>query len=324
MQVFARVVDCESFSRAAKSLDLANATVTSNVRNLEKHLGVTLMQGNTRSLRLTDEGATYYERCVELLRGVEQAETEIKGQSGKVYGTLRIESPVAFAKALICPVLPAFAEKYPSLSITLALTDHPRSLIERETDVAIRIDHVDDVDLVARAIYRARYTVCGSPSLFASLKVPGSPRELDSKLCLGLLIPETFVARTWEFSCGDEQYNVRPEGQLNYNSSDALIQAALEGKGLIYISDVFVNRLISSGALVVMFPEWDTTSRTFYVVTPQARFIAPKARAFTEFLLDILDIQKRPNANSPIAVRSAVHRIYTEKQKPTVQNGVSA
>ena len=304
MQVFVRVVDCGSFSRAAESLDLANATVTSSVKNLEKYLGVTLMQRNTRLLRPTDEGKIYYDRCVNLLRDVEQAEIEIKGQSGKVHGTLRVELPIAFAKALICPVLPAFAEKFPLLSIAMALTDHPQSLIERGTDVAIRMDHVDDADLVARAIYRARYTVCGAPSLLDSMEIPKTPRELDPKRCLGLLIPESFCARTWEFSSEDEQYNVIPEGQLNFNNSEALTQAALEGKGLIYVLDIFVNKLIMEGALVELFQEWTTASRTFYLVTPRARFVAPKARAFSEFLLEVLNTQKRPSANSPVLVRT--------------------
>ncbi|MES2262564.1 MAG: LysR family transcriptional regulator [Pseudomonadota bacterium] len=315
MQVFVRVVDCGSFSRAAESLDLANATVTSSVKNLEEHLGVTLMQRNTRTLRLTDEGAIYHERCVELLRGVKQAETDIKGQSGKVHGTLRIEAPVAFAKALICPLLPAFAEKYPALSIAMALTDHPQSLIERGTDIAVRMDHVDDADVAARAIYQARYTLCGSPALVASVPAPDSPRQLDPKLCLGLLIPESFVARTWEFSLGDEQHEVHPQGQLNYNSSDALIQAALEGKGFIYVLDVFVNGLISAGLLVELLPGWETASRTFYLVTPRSRFAALRTRAFSEFLLEILDAQKRPSEHAPIAVRAGRKRGNMKPQR---------
>ena len=102
MQVFTRVVECGNFSRAAESLDIANATVTASVRNLETFLGTSLLSRNTRTLRLTDAGEKYFKQCVELLQRVESMESEVREEKSTIQGMLKIEAPAAFARTLIC------------------------------------------------------------------------------------------------------------------------------------------------------------------------------------------------------------------------------
>ncbi|MCG7200268.1 LysR substrate-binding domain-containing protein [Marinobacter pelagius] len=303
MQVFARVVECGSFSRAAESLDIANATVTSSVRNLESYLGVTLLSRNTRTLRLTDEGERFFEHCTDLLRRVEEAEASVRDQKTSVQGQLKIEAPVGFGKAVIVPRLAAFSKAYPELSIALRLTDHPEGLIESGTDVAIRIDSVSDADLVARPLYQAHYVACASPALLESIDVPGHPSELDPKLCLGIFGHTRFSPRKWLFEQADERVEIEPDGRMHFNSSDALIQAALEDQGIIFVLDVFVNKLISSGQLVDLFPDWSTNGRTFFSVTPQSRFVAPRTRAFIDFMMSTLDSERRPSVATQIKLR---------------------
>lgn len=304
MQIFVRVVECGSFNRAAESLDIANATVTSSVRNLERHLGVTLISRNTRFLHLTDEGQAYLDRCRQVLSDVEQMETEVRGKNSEISGVLRVESPVAFARALLCPAMAAFTTRHPGISVAMTLTDHPQNLIERGTDVAIRIDYVDDADLVARPIYQARYVVCGTPQLAAALPHPDDPAQLDPRRCLGILASGRYMPREWVFSRDDRKVSLCPEGPVHYNNSEALIQAAQEGLGFVYVLDVFANSLIANGTLSEVFSDWETASRTFYAVAPHGRFVSPKARAFSDFLLESLDAQRRPLASTPVEVRS--------------------
>jgi LysR family transcriptional regulator for bpeEF and oprC len=303
MQVFVRVVECGSFSRAAESLDIANATVTSSVRNLENYLGVTLLSRNTRSLRLTDEGEGYFEHCTQLLRQIEEAESSVRQKKGEVGGQLCIQSPAAFARALICPALPTFTANHPGLSVALRLTDHAEDLIASGTDVAIRIDSVNDADLVARPLYQAHYVACAAPGLLARTGVPGHPRELAPERCLGIFGAGRYAAAQWSFERDDERHLLSPRGTLHFNSTDALIQAALAEQGFIYVLDVFVNGLIAAGELVELFPGWSTGSRSFYTVTPKARFIAPRTRAFIDFMLATLDAQRRPSSQDSIALR---------------------
>lgn len=303
MQVFVRVVECGSFSRAAESLDIANATVTSSVRNLETYLGVTLLSRNTRSLRLTDEGEVYFQQCTQLLRQIDETEASVRSKKGEISGQLCIESPASFARALLCPVLPEFTAQHPGLSVALRLTDHAEDLIASGTDVAIRIDSVNDADLVARPLYQAHYVACASPALLARTGIPEHPKALDPQHCLGIFGAGRYAVSNWSFQSADESHTLTPAGRLHFNSTDALIAAALADQGCIYVLDLFVNGLISSGALVELFPGWRTGSRSFYTVTPKARFVAPRTRAFIDFMLATLDAQRRPPADASVVLR---------------------
>jgi LysR family transcriptional regulator for bpeEF and oprC len=301
MEVFVRVSECGSFSRAAESLNLANATVTSCIRNLEKHLGVTLLQRNTRHLQLTEEGRIFLPRCQSTLRDVAQAESDVKISVNEIAGALRIELPFGIGQTLLCPALPAFAARHPGLSLWVTLTNEPHNLIERATDVALRMDRVEDADLVARPVYETRYIVCGAPEACAALN-QHDPRELDPGCCLGLFKEGERLPNQWVLRQGDCELIIRPQGALHYNNTRALTQAAADGVGLIYVLDVFAADLIAEGKLVQLFPDWETATRTFYAVTIKARFATPKIRAFIDFLLEIFDARQRPSMNTPIPV----------------------
>lgn len=303
MRVFVRVVECGSFTKAADSLDLANATVTSCVKRLEGHLKATLLQRNTRFVHLTDDGALFFRRAMGILHEVEATEAELRSNTGEVTGVIRVEAPLGIAATLICPRIPDLVRRYPGMSVAITLTNQPRSMIERGTDVAIRMDHVEDADLVAKPVYQSGYVVCGSPELLRRLKLPAAPRNLDPRQCLGLLNEGQYVARDWNFSDGEDKFSIRPQGSIAFNNSYALIGAALRGAGLVYILDVFVNEYIASGQLVDVYPGWITATRTFYAATPKTRFMPPKVRVFVDFLSEMLDEQRRLKlGGSPISV----------------------
>lgn len=302
MEVFVRVVESGSFSRAAESLELANATVTSSIRNLEQSLGVTLLQRNTRHLHLTEEGALYFERCKTLLQGVEQAEADTRSAAGEIAGRLRIEVPVALGHALICPAIPDFVARHPQLTLSVDLTNQPHNLIEHGLDVAIRTDHVEDRDLVAQPIFQARMVVCAAPALVGA-PGPQHPRELDPRRCLGFHVDGRYAPREWKLRRGGEEVIVKPQGQLNYSCSEALVDAGCRGAGFIHVLDVFAQRSLAEGALARLFPEWETAVRTFYAVRPRSRYTSPKVRAFTGFLRELLHSPDAEDASQPVAIR---------------------
>ena len=302
MEVFVRVAECGSFSRAASSLDLANATVTTCVRNLERHLDVTLIHRDTRRLNLTEEGAIFLERARGVLQAVGEAETEVRTRLGELRGSLHIEMPISIGHALLCPALPQFAQQYPQISAVVTLTNQPHHLIERAIDVAIRMDKVEDADLVARPIYEAYYVVCCTPALAAQL--PEHPGELSPLQCLGILPEERRRSNPWLLERGDERLSIQPDGPLHFNSSDAILQAAKQGAGVVHVLDIFANRLLESGALVQVYKDWQTSVKTFYAVTAKPRATSAKVRAFTEFLMQVLDAERRPSGNRPIQVKA--------------------
>lgn len=301
MEVFVRVVECGSFSRAAASLDLANATVTACVRNLERHLGVTLIQRNTRHLHLTDAGNLFYPRCQEVLNSVSRAESEISIEHGEARGALRVEMPISIGHALICPSLSLFAKRHPHVSASVYLTNQPRNLIEHAIDIAIRMDQVEEADLVARPVYETRYVMCGAPERVSGL--PDHPAELDPRLCLGILTEDRRNPSDWSLNRHGEQVLIKPGGPLNFNSSDALVDAAVRGAGLIYVLDVFVSTQLAQGKLVQVYGDWATSLRTFYAVTAKAPYMPRKVRVFIDFLLEVLDAQRRPGIRRLVEVK---------------------
>lgn len=301
MEVFVRVMECGSLSRAAESLDLANATVTTSLRNLEKHLGVTLIQRNSRHLHLTEEGRIFLPRCQEILRNVARAEADVKVNATDIAGPLRVEAPFAIGQNLLCPALIELTRRHPGLSVSVTLTNDPHNLIERATDVAIRMDRVEDADLVGRPIYEAKYIVCGSPVVVGDMR-PATPRDLDPARCLGLFAEGNHAPNPWRFSKDEEEVVINPQGPLNFNNTEALIAAALRDIGLIYVLDVFVADLVKQGRLVELFPDWQTSKRTFHAVTVKSRFAAPKVRAFIDFLLEIFDARRRPSVRTMVAI----------------------
>lgn len=306
MEVFVRVVEAGSFSRAAASLDLANATVTTCINNLERHLGATLIQRNTRSLRLTDEGIEFLPQCQSILKAVTLAESSIKTHIEQMSGLIRVELPVSIGHALICPVLNEFAHRHPKISVAATLTNQPHNLIERAIDVAIRMDRVEDADLIARPIYEARYVVCGTLELVKH--AAAHPIGLDPRLCLGLLEEGSPNPVKWRLNKNDESVIINPSGPLNFNSSDALIKAALNGVGLVNVLDIFANRYFVSGELIEAYADWTTSTKVFYAVTSKMRVTSTKIRAFIDFLLEALNSQRRPNVNNVIEVRSLQKR----------------
>jgi len=303
MEVFVRVMECGSLSRAAESLDLANATVTTSLRNLEAHLGTTLIQRNSRHLHLTEEGRIFLPRCQEILRNVARAEADVQVHATDISGPLRVEAPFAIGQNLLCPALVELTRRHPGLSISVSLTNDPHNLIERATDVAIRMDRVEDADLVGRPIYEAQYIVCGTPATVGAMRA-ATPHDLDPARCLGLFAEGKHTPNAWRFSKDADEVVIHPRGPLNFNNTEGLIQAAMQDVGLIYVLDVFVSDLIKQGKLVELFPSWQTSKRTFHAVTVKSRFAAPKVRAFIDFLLEIFDARRRPSVTTMVAVGS--------------------
>ncbi len=307
MKVFTRVADTGSFSRAAESLDLANASVTTCVRGLERELGVTLIHRDTRRLRLTEEGEVFLGHARQILHAVEAAESEVQARVGALSGRLSVEAPISFGHALLCPELHRFAAQYPGIETSVTLSNQPHHLIERAIDVAIRMDHVEDAEFVARPIFETSYVVCCSPALAATMAA--HPSQIDPSRCLGLLPEERHVTNAWQLEReGEAPVRIRPGGSLHFNTSDALVGAAVAGVGAILVLDVFVRRAMAEGSLVQLYPEWSAGRKTFFAVTTRAGLGALKVRAFTSFLEQIIGGEHRPNPNRSVAVRGTGRR----------------
>lgn len=302
MEVFIRVAECGSFSRAAESLNLANATVTTCVRNLERHLQVMLIHRDTRRLRLTDEGQVFLPRARELLQSLASTEEELRAQVGELRGTLHVETPISLGHALLCPALATFAARHPSICTAITLSNQPHNLIERAIDVAIRMDHVEDADLVAKPIYESRHVICCSAALSRTL--PPHPAQLDPGCCLGILPEERWHPGAWTLERGDEKVVIQPAGPLHFNNSNALLAAAEGGAGLACVLEIFADRHLEAGSLVKAYPDWTLPVQTFYMVTTKGRANSAKVRAFADFLMEVLGSDEHLASGRAVPVKA--------------------
>lgn len=283
-----KVVEAGSLSRAATHLDLANASVTTCIRNLETHLGVTLLQRSTRHVSLTDEGAQYYDQCRNILSLVETAEASVAPSDSHLQGVLRVELPIALGHLIIGPALSDFARQHPDLRIMVSLTNGIENLIRRSIDVAIRMDEIDDGDLVARRIYQTHHVLCAAPAFLQSSSLPRHPSEVDPKRCIGFAATAASRPRRWTFENGGETHTIEPSGNLFFNSSDALMRCAARGGGFVYVLDVLAADYLQRGDMTVVLPNWKTAPQTFYAVYPPSRFVPPRVKQFVSFISDLL------------------------------------
>jgi len=289
MEVFVRVADCGSFTKAADALDVSNGTVTNSIRQLEQHLGVILFNRDTRRVFLTEEGKVYLTHCRPILEETEDAEEVLRSRTSGLSGSVHLEAPISVGQSLVCPALRTFARMYPNISTAVTLTNRPRHVFENRIDLAVRMHHVEDADLVARKIYDSHYIICTTPA--AARQLPAHPRELDPARCVGLLLEERTQARPWSLEDGDEQLVIEPRWPVKFNSTDAILQVLEDTEGeaapIAYVLEVFARRQLASGSLVQVYPQWTTGSRPIYLVFPKARVSSAKVRALADFITEL-------------------------------------
>ena len=284
MAVFARVVGAGSLSAAARELGLSPALVSRRLAALESRLGVRLINRTTRSLHLTDDGATYYEACARVLADIEEADATVSAGRVEPRGTLRVALPASFGLQHIAPLVPRFAERYPQIQLALSLSDRTVNLIEEGFDLAVRIAHLEDSSLTARKLAPNRRVVCASTAYLARHGTPRTPGELARHNCL----TTTDFAMNWDYKGPDgKPGSVRVTGRYACDSWEVLREWARAGLGIALKSTWDVHRLLAEGSLVEVCPGYTFHSDVaIYAVYPSRRFLPAKTRVFIEFLAE--------------------------------------
>jgi DNA-binding transcriptional LysR family regulator len=284
MSVFARVVATGSLSAAAREMGLSPAGVSRRLAALEQRLGVRLINRTTRSLHLTDEGATYYDTCARLLAEIEEADAAVSAGRAEPQGPLKVALPASFGHRHIAPLIPRFAKRYPNVQLALSLSDRNVNLIEEGFDLAIRIADLADSSLAARKLAPNRRVVCASPEYLRRNGTPQHPADLAGHNCL----TTNDLTATWEFRGPDgEPGSVRVSGRYACDNWEVLREWAMAGLGIALKSTWDVRPQLEDGSLVSLCPGYTfDTDVAIYAVYPHRRFLPAKTRAFIEFLAD--------------------------------------
>lgn len=287
MQVFTRVVDANSFTRAADMLGLPRATVTTIIQNLEALLGVRLLNRTTRRLSLTPDGAAYYEHCARILGEVEETESSFREVARGPKGRLRIDVPSPIGRLVLIPRLCEFRARYPEVELVIGMGDRMVDLVREAVDCVIRVGDLQDSTLVARRIGALKLITCATPDYLARHGVPQSLEDLEKHVAVQYFSPRTGRNFDWDFVVDGQAVPVKMNGSVSVNDMDAYIACALQGFGMIQPARFTVLPLLESGQLVEVLPQFSPSSMPMSVAYMQNRHLSPKVRAFVDWVAEL-------------------------------------
>ena len=233
MQVFSRAAHAGSLSAAARQLSLSPGMATKHLDALEDRLGVRLFHRSTRKLSLTEPGQQYLEFCARLLPELEEVEAMIASQRMDATGLLRLNAPLSFGVRYVAPLIPAFTEEHPKVTVDLGLNDRVVDLMDEGWDLTIRVGPLKDSRLVARKLAESVMIVCAAPSYWAKHGRPTRCADLQNHNCLGSSISAVAQPEEWLFGKNREK-RVAVKGTMRANNGDALVAAAAAGHGVLY------------------------------------------------------------------------------------------
>ena len=283
MSVFVRVAKAGSFAGGATELGISRAMATKHIMQLESSLGVRLFNRTTRSLSLTDVGASYLERCHHVLLDIEEMETAVTHLQTEPRGILKISAPPVIGAGHVTRAVAEFLKRYPELKVDMILQSTHGDLIDEGIDIAICLGDLDDTSMVARKLASSPMVVCASPDYLAKHGVPNTPEELHNHSCL--INWASAPRNKWRFK--DEngvESIIKVSGKMQSNVADANRVAAVNGLGLVMLAHYVVGRDIQKGKLIPVLENYTAPLLDIHAVYPHRKYLSAKVRRFLDFL----------------------------------------
>jgi DNA-binding transcriptional LysR family regulator len=283
MKVFVSAVDEGSLAGAGRRLGRSPAAVSRAIAFLEAHVGAELLHRTTRSLKLSEAGERYAAACRRVLVDLEEADIVVAGERSAPRGTLTLTAPVITGEDVLRPVLDAFMNEYPMVSVRLYLLDRQVNLIDEGIDVALRIAHLADSNFVAIRLGEVRRVIAASPGYLAQHPIINEPADLAKHRIIAMT---HFGLDSWSFP--------PPEGssvpraiqfapRLVVNTVRAAVASAVEGHGVTRLFSYHIADEIREGRLQILLSEDEYPPLPAHLLAPQGRFSVPKVRAFADF-----------------------------------------
>ena len=285
IRVFAQVVESGSFAKAAERLGLSTSATSRHVADLEAHLQTRLLNRTTRRVSLTESGRAFYERSVQLLADLEEAEQEAARAAVVPRGTIRLTTSVNFGVRHLAPAIADFLAQHRELRFEVSLSDRVVDLVEEGFDLAVRVGNAGSENVVARKLGETRLVPCAAPAYLAAHGAPEMPEDLERHNCLTY---EYVTPRNlWRFhdATGRERA-VRVSGTLHTNNGDLLAEAAARGAGIVFEPAFIVGPDVRAGRLVPLLQDFMAPPLPIYAVYPSRKHLSAKVRSFVEFLVE--------------------------------------
>ena len=284
MRTFVAVVNEGSFSKAATTTQLSPQLVSKYIAKLEEQLHTRLLNRTTRKVSVTEAGSQYFIHAQQILLNIDEMEAQLGGLQQLPKGILRISAPVSFALKHMAKLVTDFQARYPSVTVDLQLSDRKVDIVEEGFDVALRIGQLESSSLIAKKIAPIRVVLCASPDY---LNIHGTPKRLE----------DLEAHRYLHYS----YMNIDTKGQVfkylkakqlkessvfRSNNGDVLVEAAIEGAGLVLQPTFIASKALNAGKLVIVLPEHEPTPIGLYAIYAHRKLLPHKIRCFIDFMAD--------------------------------------
>lgn len=282
MRTLLAAVDGGSLSAASRALNTPLPTISRRVSDLEGHLGAQLVVRTSRKLILTEAGESFVVAARRLLDDLADAERAASGEYRVPRGELMVTAPIMFGKLHVAPIIHAFLAAYPDVTVRMVLSDSTIDLVEAHVDVAVRVGHLPDSDLVARKLGQIRWVVCASPDYLARRGPIEQPEDLEQHDCVAF--DGLHSTRSWRIGAGAAARNVEITPRFSVNTADAIIDAAAAGVGVARMMSYQASAAVNDGRLVPLFTELGCEPVPVHLVHRRQRSQPLKVRAFLDFV----------------------------------------
>jgi DNA-binding transcriptional LysR family regulator len=294
MQIFNRVAELASFTRAADSLGIPKASASTAVQQLEATLGARLLHRTTRKVQLTHDGRAFYERSKDLLTDVDDLQSMFQHGEQSLRGRLRVDMSGGVARLFVLPRLAEFMQSHPLIELELSSTDRLVDLVREGFDCVLRVGPLVDSSLVARPLGAFRIVNCASPAYIQRHGMPKTLADLATHQLIHYV--STLGARSpgWEYPAGNGYASLPMAGSITVNNSDAYTAACIAGLGLIQAPAAGLQPLIDAGRLVEVLPDWRAESMPVSLLYANRRNLHRRVQAFMSWITQVLQPHLEP------------------------------
>ena len=284
LEAFIAVIDYQGFGKAGERLGIAKSMVSRRVSELERRLGVQLLQRTTRRQSMTDAGREFYQRATQLLADLNEAEQFVADSHARLSGRIRLAIPLGFGVPQLAEPIGRFLTEHPEIHMDIDLNDRQLDLVEENVDLAIRIGELEDSTLIARKLASVPLVTCASPAYLERHGEPVHPAELGRHEVL--VYTNAPIGWQWSFREGGKAVNTRVKHRINVNSGEILALLASRGLALVSAPRPLLRDYIDSGTLVPVLQEFERPVVGMYAVYPPGRLVSRRVRVLSDTIYE--------------------------------------
>lgn len=282
---FIAVAQERGFSAAAVRLGVTPSAVSQSIRSLERRLGISLFSRTTRSVSLTEVGALYLARVQPAVLELTNVSEELGREAEHPSGVLRLNVPRAAYTIVLQPVLRRFLDRFPDIKLEVCIENQLVDIVGQGFDAGVRFGDLVEKDMIAVRIGPRIFAhIIASPDYLARRGMPTHPEDLLAHDCIGFRHASTGQIERWHLSRGEETLQLAIEGRFTVNDSAALVQAAIDGVGIAYMINGYIEPLMENGQLIRLLAEWSPPLAGLTLYYPDRRRVPAKLRALIDFL----------------------------------------